>query len=66
MLFRSIVDYQNSEQIAEGILTLLGDLNLRKKLADNAFLSAKQYNIHNHIQQLEGFYLSELQKRLNH
>lgn len=61
-----IVDYQNSEQIAEGILTLLGDLNLRKKLADNAFLSAKQYNIHNHIQQLEGFYLSELQKRLNH
>lgn len=58
-----IVNYQNSEQIAEGILTLLGDTHLGKKLADNAFLSAKQYDIKNHIQQLEDFYLRELQKR---
>lgn len=61
-----IVDYQNSEQIAVGILTLLGDASLRQKLANNAFLSAKQYDIKNHIQQLEDFYCREFQKRLNY
>jgi glycosyltransferase involved in cell wall biosynthesis len=60
-----IVDYQNSEQIAEGVLTLLSDRSLGKKLASNAFLSAKEYNIKNHIEQLENFYLCQLQEKLN-
>lgn len=58
-----IVDYQNSEQIAEGVLTLLGDPLLREKLATNAFLSAQQYAIENHLQQLEDFYIREAIKK---
>jgi glycosyltransferase involved in cell wall biosynthesis len=58
-----IVDYKNSDQIAEGILALLNDSQLREKIINNAFLSAQQYDIKNHIQRLEQFYISEFEKK---
>ena len=58
-----VVDYKNSDQIAEGILALLSDTHLREKIIHNAFVCAQQYDIKNHIQQLEQFYISELEKR---
>lgn len=60
-----VVDYKNSEQIAQGILALLSDSRLREKIINNAFLCAQQYDIKNHIQRLEEFYVCELQKRSN-
>lgn len=60
-----VVDYQNSDQIAQGILALLNDSHLREAIIRNAFLSAQQYDIKNHIQKLEEFYVCELQKRRN-
>jgi glycosyltransferase involved in cell wall biosynthesis len=60
-----VVDYKNSDQISEGILALLSDTHLREKIINNAFLCAQQYDIKNHIQRLEQFYISELQKRRN-
>jgi glycosyltransferase involved in cell wall biosynthesis len=58
-----VVDYKNSDQIAEGILALLSDSRLREKIVNNAFLCAQQYDIKNHMQRLEEFYFCELQKR---
>ncbi|MEG4810811.1 glycosyltransferase family 4 protein [Microcoleus sp. F8-D3] len=58
-----VVDYKNSEEIARGILALLSDSRLRKTIVNNAFVCAQQYNIKNHIQQLEDFYIRELQNR---
>ncbi|WP_354635172.1 glycosyltransferase family 4 protein [Planktothricoides raciborskii] len=57
-----VVDYKNSEQIAEGIFALLKDSHLREKMINNAFLCAQQYDIKNHIQRIEKFYVSELEK----
>ncbi len=57
-----VVDYKNSDQIAEGILTLLRDPHLREKIVNNAFLRAQTYDIKNHIQQLEKLYICELEK----
>ncbi|MEG3990928.1 glycosyltransferase family 4 protein [Microcoleus sp. S28C3] len=59
-----VVDYKNSERIAEGILALLSDARLRETIVNNAFLCAQQYDIKNHIRQLEDFYISELEKRM--
>lgn len=59
-----VVDYKNSAQIAQGILALLSDSCLREKIVNNAFLCAQRYDIKNHIQQLEEFYIRELQNRL--
>ncbi len=58
-----VVDYKNSAQIAQGILALLSDSRLRERIVNNAFLCAQQYDIKNHIQQLEDFYVCELEKR---
>lgn len=58
-----VVDYKNSDQIAQGILTLLSDIRLRENMINNAFLRAQKYDIKNHIQQLEEFYICELQNR---
>jgi glycosyltransferase involved in cell wall biosynthesis len=58
-----VVDYKNSDRIAEGILALLSDARLRETIVNNAFLCAQQYDIKNHIRQLEDFYISELEKR---
>ncbi|MEB3123040.1 MAG: glycosyltransferase family 4 protein [Snowella sp.] len=58
-----IVDYKNSDQIAEGILALLNDSQLREKIINNAFLCAQQYDIKNHIQRLEQFYIGEFEKK---
>ena len=58
-----VVDYKNSDQIAQGILALLSDSVLRENIINNAFLCAQQYDIKNHIQCLEKFYVSEFQKR---
>jgi glycosyltransferase involved in cell wall biosynthesis len=55
-----VVDYKNSDQIAAGILALLSDALLRKKIVNNAFLCAQQYDIKNHIQQLEVLYQHSL------
>jgi glycosyltransferase involved in cell wall biosynthesis len=52
-----IVDYQNSQQIAEGILTLLEDKSLREKIKQNALISAKNYSIQNKMLKLEELYL---------
>lgn len=58
-----VVDYQNSDQIAEGILELLANTTLREKVVRNALLCAKQrYSIQNHIRQVEDFYLHSLQR----
>jgi Glycosyltransferase len=58
-----VVDYKNSDQIAQGILTLLSDIRLRENMINNAFLRAQKYDIKNHIQQLEEFYVCEIEKR---
>ena len=58
-----VVDYKNSAQIAQGILTLLSDSCLREKIVNKAFLCAQRYDIKNHIQRLEEFYVCELEKR---
>lgn len=58
-----VVDYKNSDQIAQGILTLLNDSCLRETIINNAFLCAQRYDIKNHIQRLEELYICELQKR---
>ncbi|WP_445247323.1 glycosyltransferase family 4 protein [Microcoleus sp. OTE_8_concoct_300] len=58
-----VVDYKNSAQIAQGILALLSDSCLREKIVNNAFLCAQRYDIKNHIQRLEEFYVCELEKR---
>jgi glycosyltransferase involved in cell wall biosynthesis len=58
-----IVDYKNSDQIAEGIFALLKDSQLREKIIKNAFLCAQQYDIKNHIQRLEQLYVCEIEKR---
>ena len=60
-----IVDYKNSDQIAEGILALLNDSQLREKMINNAFHCAQQYDIKNHIQRLEQFYTCEFEKTSN-
>jgi glycosyltransferase involved in cell wall biosynthesis len=52
-----IVDSQNSQQIAEGILTLLEDKSLREKIKQNALISAKNYSIQNKMLKLEELYL---------
>ena len=57
-----VVDYQNSDQIAEGILALLNDTHLREKIINSAFICAQQYDIKNHIQRLEEFYQIALPK----
>ncbi|KOR37997.1 hypothetical protein AM228_04250 [Planktothricoides sp. SR001] len=57
-----VVDYKNSDQIAQGIIELLSDSSLREKIINNAFQCAQQYDIKNHIQRLEEFYVHELQK----
>lgn len=58
-----IVDYENSDQIAEGILEILANHVLRKKIVDNAFFCARQrYDIHNQVRKLENFYIHEFEK----
>ena len=57
-----IVDYQNSEQIAEGILALLEDQSLREKFKQNGLDSAKNYSIENKMRQLQELYLQEFEK----
>lgn len=57
-----IVDYKNSDQIAEGILSLLSDHELRQKIAANAFECAKErYSIEKLTHKLEEFYLDSLE-----
>lgn len=57
-----IVDYQNSDQIAEGILTLLADRNLQEKIIKNAFdCATEKYSITSQIRALERFYISALE-----
>ena len=60
-----VVDYQNSEQIAEGVLALLGNKSLREKIAANGLASAKNYSIQNKMQALEGLYLQQFLKNTN-
>lgn len=58
-----VVDYKNSDQIAEGVLQLLADPDLRQKIIDNAFDCAqKRYGIHNQIKNIEDFYIHEFEK----
>ena len=57
-----VVDYKNSEQIAEGILALLDDKSFREKIAANGLASAKEYSIQNKMRALESLYLQELLK----
>ena len=60
-----VVDYQNSDQIAEGILTLLNDRPLREKIIKNGLACAKNYTIENHTRQLEQLYIQQLEKSQN-
>lgn len=56
-----VVDYMNSDQIAEGILTLLSDHELREKITADAFACAKErYSIEALTRQLEDFYIRAL------
>jgi len=57
-----IAEHQNSDQIAAGIVALLRDQVLRKKITENAFACAvENYSIAKQIRILEEFYLSALQ-----
>lgn len=60
-----VVDFQNSEQIAEGILALLKDKSLREKIVENAFAAAKNYSIENKMRRLEKLYIEEFEKSKN-
>jgi glycosyltransferase involved in cell wall biosynthesis len=56
-----IVDYANSDQIAEGILTLLSDHSLRDTIIKNAFACAQErYEITKQTHTLEEFYVQAL------
>lgn len=56
-----VVDYGNSDQIAEGILRLLSDHALREKIIANAYACAKdRYSIEKLTRKLEEFYLDAL------
>lgn len=56
-----VVDYMNSDQIAEGMLTLLSDASLREEIVENAFACAKaRYSIEGQTRKLEDFYISAL------
>jgi glycosyltransferase involved in cell wall biosynthesis len=56
-----VVDYMNSDQIADGILTLLVDRDLREKITANAFACAKErYSIERLTRRLEDFYIQAL------
>ena len=57
-----IVTYQNSDQIAEGILALLSDHDLRERMIRNAFSCATEnYDILTQIRAMEKFYVSALE-----
>lgn len=57
-----VVDYMDSEQICEGILTLLSDRELRDKITASAFARAKElYSIEPLTRRLEEFYIRALQ-----
>ncbi|MFN9621535.1 MAG: glycosyltransferase family 4 protein [Cyanobacteriota bacterium] len=57
-----ISDHQNSDQIAAGIVALLRDQILRKRITENAFVCAvENYSIAKQIRILEDFYLSALE-----
>ncbi|MEY4934845.1 MAG: hypothetical protein RIS64_1204 [Bacteroidota bacterium] len=51
-----VVDYQNREQIASGILALLEDDVLRKKIIENGFKVAQNYAFEQNIIGLENVY----------
>jgi len=56
-----VVDYMNNDQIADGILTLLADHDLREKITANAFACAKdRYSIERLTRKLEDFYIQAL------
>jgi glycosyltransferase involved in cell wall biosynthesis len=60
-----IVDYMDSDQISEGILTLLSDNRLREKISRNGFACAKDlYSIDKQIKKLEDFYCEALDSSL--
>ena len=62
-----IVDYQNSDQIADGILTLLSDQSLREKIVRNAFICAQErYEIRKQTRVLEEFYVNALKSSDSH
>lgn len=53
-----VVDYQNSDQIAEGVLALLANDELRHRIIDNAFKCAvERYSIGPQTRLLEQFYI---------
>ncbi len=52
-----VVDYQNSPQIAEGVLALLEDKELREKIAENAYKEAANYSLENQLLRLEELYI---------
>ena len=51
-----IVDFENSDQIYNGILKLLGDANLRDQLAIEGKKSVQTFSLENQIQTLEKLY----------
>jgi glycosyltransferase involved in cell wall biosynthesis len=51
-----VVDFEKSDQIAEGILKLLVDKNLSKQLRANGQISIQQFSIGQHILGLEKLY----------
>lgn len=58
-----VVDYRNSDQIAEGILELLENGALREKIKINASLCAKQrYAINDQVEKLQRFYIRALEE----
>ena len=57
-----IVDYENSEQIAEGTIALLEDNLLREKIKENGLEAAKHYSIQNKMRKLEQLYIQEFEK----
>lgn len=52
-----VVDYKNSEQIKEGILTLLDNQDLRQKIIANAKICGQQYSLKKMMNNLEQLYI---------
>lgn len=61
-----VVDFQNSEQIEEGIIRLLTDNALREKIIDNAQKTAQQYSVERMMRQLETLYEERVQIFISH
>lgn len=51
-----MVEFKNSEQIAEGLISLAKDSTLRQNVIENGFDSVQDFSLTNFVSQLEKLY----------